>query len=393
MDQTLIAHLGRRKPLIAAILLAFLLPSATHAQAGPSQPVGQYYLALGDSLAYGVTAPGVPNDPTCTSSRAPGYVCVVFGYLRGINRAVSLMNLSATDIDSCVMVHGFGSGSPCVNRPGPGDLAAPLATAVDFIHAHPNAVGPVTVNVGGADLIPLLPAALTDPLGTAAKLPGVLSAYATNLDTILSTLRSAMGANGEIILVNQYNPLGGIGSPPLPSGLPAIAQGAIGQLNAIMSRAATKYSARLADVSAAFDAHPNGAAVLTFVPTSLASGDPSKIDIYPVAEGYRLMGQTVLKVSGYRYAAGLQLHLKSTRPHRGKTDKLTGTGASGASIKITIKLPHARGRSVSRTADNNGSFSVTFQVGKRPGSGSTRVCAADEITASTTCHTEKLRIR
>lgn len=387
------------RALSALALLCAVLGSTSRATAAPSPPappsgqVGAYYLALGDSLAYGVTAPGITPDPTCKSPTAPGYVCVVYGYLKGAAPQLALVNLSAPDVDSCVLVHGYGNGSPCVNRPGPGDMPSPLRAAVNFIHDHPGQVGPVTINIGGADLIPLLPAALSDPAGTAAKLPGLIQGFTANLDTALAQLRAALGPSGEIVVVTQYNPLGGIGSPPLPAGLPEIARGAIHSLDVIMAAEASKYGASVADVEAAFDKSPGGAALLTFVPTSLAAGDPSKIDIYPTQEGYRLFGVTVLRAIGVASPRKLKAKATPSRAKRGTRVKLKVSTTGSASLEFTVRPPHSKPRRLSTVADDVGTASLRVAIGKRKGVEKVKVCSTDPVENTSACVTVKVTVR
>lgn len=380
----------------ALVLLALLPSVGVRAQASPPSPPsasrGAYYLALGDSLAYGVTLPGIPPDPLCMSSHAPGYVCIVSGYLKQINPTLQLKNLSAPDVDSCVLLHGYGDGA-CANPPGTGALPSPLAAALAFIRANPGSVGLTTINIGGADLIPLLPAALGDPAGTAAKLPALFRNFQANLDAALSQLRAALGPAGRIVLITQYNPLGGIASPPLPAGLPEIARGAIASLDGIMRSEAAKYGVTVADVAAAFDANPGGAALLTYVPTSLASGDSSKIDIYPTPDGYRLFGDTVLKASGYIAPLRLTVHLAHRSVHPGKKNRVSGVTVSGAQVKVTAKPPHGRSAARKGIADNVGAYAATIAAGKRKGKAVVRVCTLDPVSGHGMCKRVSFTIR
>lgn len=383
--------------LLSAILLVSATPArvqgSTPATAGSGAP--NYYIALGDSLAYGVTAPGIQPDPKCASPTAPGYVCIVYGYVHDGDPAVQLVNYSAPDVDSCVLVNGFGPASPCLHAPGLVPLASPLAAAVSFISSHQGHVGLVTLDIGGADLIPLLPAALSDPAGTAAKLPGLVEAFQSNLDIALARLRSALGPSPDqrLVVITQYNPLGGIASPPLPPGLPDIARGAINSLNVIMKTEAMRYGATVADVAGAFDANPGGAALLTFVPTSLASGDPSQIDIYPTLDGYRLYGDTVLKSGGYSAPNKLTARLSRRVIRRRKWEKLKGVAISGAILKVRISRPRTRSLTTSLFADDTGRYAVSFRAGKRAGKGLARVCATDEVTGRRKCVKVKFTVR
>jgi hypothetical protein len=273
-------------------------------------------------------------------------------------------------------------------------VPSPLQSALAVISSHPGQVGLVTLDVGGADLIPLLPGALADPAGTAAKLPALFRSYQTNLDEALAQLRTALGPGGTIILITQYNPLGGIPSPPLPAGLPDIAAGAIGAMNQIMKSEAAKYNVTVADVAAAFDAVPGGAATVTFVPSSLASGDPSKIDIYPTLDGYHLFAQTVLKATGVSAPFVLKVAVKHKKLRRGRTETVTISTVSGASLTYALSLPRAH-PSLSApvpTSDNTGAATVSFPVGKRAGKGTLKVCATDAVAGHSGCKKAKFTV-
>jgi len=368
------------------------IATAAPYHAPPSPKLSAYYLAIGDSLAYGITAPGVPPDPTCHSIDAPGYVCQFYRYLRQIAPAIQLKNLAVPEMDSCILVNGYGNGSPCSTAPPGGAVGSPLAAAVQFLKDHPGQVSPITVNVGGADLVPLLPAAVTDPAGTAARLPALFRALQTNFATALEQLRAAAGPDAEIIVATQYNPLGGIPAPPLTPGLPAIARGAINALNQALKGVAAKDDARVADVAAAFDANPQGAAVLTFVPTTLAGGDPSKIDIYPTPDGYTLYGQTVFRASGYRLPLKLDAVLRHAVVKRHGLETVKGATTIDASVTVTYRLPHGTTRHTVIMASNAGKYTLSFHVGKRVGAGTVRACASDPFSSSSKC-SRKLSFR
>jgi lysophospholipase L1-like esterase len=260
--------------------------------------------------------------------------------------------------------------------------ASPLDAGIKLIDAHPGQVSPITVTIGGNDLLPLLPAALVDPNGTAQKLPGVMQRFQTNFDTILSKLRTAAGPDAEIIVTTQPNPLGGIGSPPLPAGLPDLAQSGISHLNDIMKSEAAKYNAVVADSAAAFDAHPGGAATLTFVPISLASGNPADINIHPTPDGYQVYGDTLIKASGYVLPLTLTVHLGSTHVKPGKKLKISGTTSAGATVSVKFWAPHAKVKTLGLTAGSDGTFSHSFKAGKVAGKGAIKVCAQDSAGQS-----------
>jgi len=77
---------------VVCLCLVFGLLPRSAAYASPPK-LGTYYLALGDSFAAGYLAPGLPIDSQCQSPTAPGFVCVFYRYLKGINPQLQLDNL------------------------------------------------------------------------------------------------------------------------------------------------------------------------------------------------------------------------------------------------------------------------------------------------------------
>jgi hypothetical protein len=153
-------------------------------------------------------------------------------------------------------------------------------------------------------------------------------------------------------------------------------------LNDIMKSEAAKYNALVADSAAAFDAHPGGAATLTFVPISLASGNLADINIHPTPDGYKVYGDTLIKASGFVLPLTLTAHLVSTHVKPGK--KVTVSGTTEAGVTVTVKLwrPHARARSYTLTVGSAGTFSHGYKVGKKTGKGAIKVCAQDSAGQS-----------
>jgi lysophospholipase L1-like esterase len=372
---------------VLCLILAFgIVPHSPAAYASPPK-LGNYYLALGDSYAAGYLAPGLPMDSQCQSSTAPGFVCVFYRYLKTINPQLQLDNLGDPGADSCELA---GAGHHCFDT---APKASPVDAGITLINDHPGQVSPITLTIGGNDLLPLLPAALVDPSGTAQKLPGIFERLQTNLDTILSRLRTAAGPDAEIIVTTQPNPLGGIGSPPLPVGLPDLAKSAIDHLNGVIKTEAAKYNTIVADSAAAFDAHPGGAATLTFVPISLASGNPANINIHPTPDGYKVYGDTLIRASGYVLPLTLTVHLGSTQVKRGKKLKVSGTTSAGAAVTVKLWNLGSKAHTFGLTAGSDGAFSHSFKAGANAGKGAVKVCAQDAAGQSRCTAKMKFQVR
>lgn len=375
----------RSRILVGFSCLILVLAGNTgseQARAAAQGHPGSYYVALGDSLAYGITAEGVAADPQCHSAAAPGYVCVFYRFLQQIQPGITLKNLSQPGLDSCELVHGYGNGSPCTHPLGVSSFPSPLDATVALVRGHPGQVSPITIDIGANDLLPLAAVAAKDPFQALSRVPAALKNLTANLDVALSTLHSA-APGAKIMISTQYNPLVGLGSPPLPAGVPEAVQAATDGLNGVIRAEATKRGVQLVDVAATFAAHPGGAATLTYLPSTLATGSLAHINPHATAEGYRLWGEDLIQASGYSLT--LTAHLRKTQVARGKRDRVIGRTSPGASLTITVRHPHAKARMRLARARTDGTFSFSFRAGSRAGKGWVRVCAANPATHQSTC--------
>ncbi|MGI8827868.1 MAG: SGNH/GDSL hydrolase family protein [Chloroflexota bacterium] len=365
----------RLRVVAAALCVALAISTVSRDPAALAAPVpGSYYLAVGDSFSYGYLTPDTPADPQCQSPDAPGFVCIFYRYLLRISPQLQLENLSEPGADSCELVqkHHCYNTEPKSSR---------LDDAVAFLDAHRGQVSPITVTIGGNDVLGLVASVIKDPVGTIARLPAVFATYRSNLDVILSRIR-ASAPDAEIVVTTQPNPLGGLGSPPLPAGASEFVQTTIDELNGIMKVEAVKYNAVVADSAAAFAGYPGGAYMLTYVPA--AAGDLSKINIHPTPQGYKVYASAVIAASGYTLPLTISARLRRKILRAGQKEKVTGNTLPNAAVLIRVKLPHRSTHTFKSAADDNGNFLRTFRVGKIAGRGRVRVCATD-TTGDTTC--------
>lgn len=364
----------RRNVFIALCLLAAtgaIVPGSGRA-AGPK--LGAYYVAIGDSFSLGYLAPGLPVDSQCRTAGAPGFVCIFYRYLKRINPHLGIQNFSQAGAQSCVLVQGHqcNESAPTKN---------PLEPALGFINAHQGEVSPITVTIGGNDVLQLLPRGVSNLPAAAQQVPAVVALYRSNLDAILSRLRSS-APDAQIIVTTQPNVIGGIKSPPFPQGLPEMYAGAISALNGAMKTEAPRYNAAIADSAQSFDAHPGGAASLTYVPASLAAGNGAPSNPHPTAAGYRVYAQRVIADSGYTLPLTLSFHVERKRAWRGERQRVVGSTTPGATVTATVALPGDKHRRARAIAAGSGAYSLTFSVGARAGSASVRVCTADATDAT-----------
>ena len=203
-------------PLLAAFLFFGLfgpVPSTAGTQQGP------VYLALGDSLAFGVGA----SNPSVT-----GYVARVHETLRTSERyqasGLELVNLSEPGAKSADLPAAGGqleSALKLISERQQG--ASQVANEVQII----------TVDIGGNDLLalvapgsPCLQSASVEPCR--AAFGDVLSAIETNLTEAIRRLRQA-APEAVIVVVDLYNPFSGTGDLREP-----IAELGVGQANGVI---------------------------------------------------------------------------------------------------------------------------------------------------------------
>src|SRR5262249_40404561 len=148
-----------RRPVLVTVLLSGLalagvLAFTASATLGVRQvtPRG-YYLALGDSIAYGFQ-PGKPQTAPA-SSFDTGYVDVFAARLRKLSPSLQVVNYGCPGESTRTFVAG---GCPTrsevrLHRPFKG---AQLDAALSFLRAHPGDVSPITVTLWGNDWLPVL---------------------------------------------------------------------------------------------------------------------------------------------------------------------------------------------------------------------------------------------
>ena len=195
-------HLVRRfvasLPLVCLLLLivapaVFASPYAhTVSLVGPKK----YYLALGDSLAFGYQPDLVFNH---------GYVDDFYSNLqgRGVN---TLANMSCPDESSTTFIN---DGCPYSYLRKFPYVGSQLNAAIAYLNVFAGQVSPVTLNIGSNDVL-LDIDAKTCTVNT-TKYAADLATLDTNLtQTILPRLHTALMVNGKVtgdlVLMNYYDP-------------------------------------------------------------------------------------------------------------------------------------------------------------------------------------------
>jgi lysophospholipase L1-like esterase len=212
--------LPRCLTIAVALLLTLLVAGpasagpATDQPAAPSRPRGPVYLALGDSVAFGIGA----SDPAVT-----GYVPRLHGVLREELRCWPRPDCPRLALDN-LAVPGATTTSL---------IADQLTPAVAQLRARNwdldpfNDVKVVTIDIGGNDAFAAVPSCL-DPTTAQCKaaVDTQLSTFETNFPVILRRLRIAAGPFARVVTMTYYNPLPSCRLAPLASLGEAVLEGA-----------------------------------------------------------------------------------------------------------------------------------------------------------------------
>jgi lysophospholipase L1-like esterase len=252
--------------LAVGVVLALAGPAAGLGQKGPQR----YYLALGDSIAYGIQ-PGKGGQLTFDT----GYVDPFAARLRKLSPKLKLVNYGCPGESTVTFARG---GCPWLREgqklhdPFRG---AQLKAALSFLRAHKGQVSPITLTLWGNDLAPL-----------SAKGKGAskaIGAFASRFDSILEQLRST-APTAEIIVTGAWN----LEADQLKKTEPLYRS-----LDAAIARTAAASRARVAKMYAVFTPRGNvrRVCVLTYI---CAMGDP-----HPNDAGYRAMANAFFTASGY----------------------------------------------------------------------------------------------
>ena len=181
--------------------------------------VGNTYLALGDSLAYGYHAAQFaeefPNVKPETFDE--GYVNDFDQLVKVFNPNVTLINDGCPGEGTETMVHGsplagFCGGEdappfPYVFLHHPYSTRTQLEDALKILHENPN-VSPITLDIGANDLLHFVATSCGFPAAdtcTEAQFGAEIVHIAGNVASILGQLRAA-APHAQIILVGLYNP-------------------------------------------------------------------------------------------------------------------------------------------------------------------------------------------
>ena len=267
--------------LLVTMLAVLSALSAAGTGATAQQPVYQppqsYYLALGDSMAYGFQ-PTKANLPP--SGVKTGYVDLLAAKLRQLSHEIQVVNYGCPGESTVTFIHGGCDWLKHGGKLHDPFHGAQLAAALAFLRAHPGKVSPITMTLWGSDVFPL------SAQGKHAQ--SAISSLEKRLSSILRQLRAA--APGAEIIVS--------GAWTIEADKLAKVEPLYRSVDTAIRRSAAASRIRVADVAAALEgtgsvkARQSHLCSLTFFCTK---GDP-----HPTDAGYRAMAGAFLAASGYK---------------------------------------------------------------------------------------------
>jgi lysophospholipase L1-like esterase len=252
----------------AAVAVAVL---ATPASAAPPS----YYLALGDSLAYGY-------QPVRPLDRTEGYV-----YQLQATTGLALQNLGCPGETTTTMLDGGICPYP--------DGRSQLATADAFLRAHRGHVALVTIDIGANDLNHCVHSGVIDQ----ACVPAALHTVVVNLLRIVVRLRAAAPFT-RMIGMTYYDPyLAAYLTGPAGQELARQSLAISDEFNGLLTVVYRLLGFRVADVAAAFstdDMTLTGGVPLDVLRicqwTWMCAPPPLGPDIHANKAGYAVIAQT-----------------------------------------------------------------------------------------------------
>ena len=175
--------------ILAALALAALAAGVAGASSRSPRfdPPKRYYLALGDSVAYGYQQPKV-DAGLPASAFDTGYVDDFAARLRRIRPRISVVDYGCPQESTSSFIKG-----PCPQNALGFPLHAKfsgsqLHAAIGFLHAHRGQVSPITLTLGGKDIGDFADACGNDLTCIKNGAPAEIRAMAANLRTILARL-------------------------------------------------------------------------------------------------------------------------------------------------------------------------------------------------------------
>jgi lysophospholipase L1-like esterase len=190
---------------VLVVLAALALSLVTSVPAFAEEDDTSYYLALGDSVAFGYTPRAV--TPPANYLNAANFV----GYPEMVARELELNDVNASCSGEATgrfisLASSNDNGCKAYRYYYPLHVAytsSQLAFAVTFLNAHRDSTKLVTIDLGANDVFQLQTLCGTDQTCLDNGLPAVLATMQVNLGQIFAALR-ATGYEGKIVALTYY---------------------------------------------------------------------------------------------------------------------------------------------------------------------------------------------
>jgi lysophospholipase L1-like esterase len=276
--------------LVSVAMLCVAAPAAaTDNGSARFNPPKSYYLALGDSYAYGFQnskfVAGLPPAAFDT-----GYVDLFSARLRAIRPGIAVVNYGCPGESTTSFIAG-----PCAFEALGFQLhdafdGGQLDAAMAFLGAHPGQVSPITLQLFGNDMGEFIRSCAGDFACIQREAPAAIASFARRLAVILDRLTAA-APDAELIVIGGWN-----------SRIDFLAESdtLVDAANAAIATVAAQAHARFADVVPAFNPPdaPRTAAICTLTLYC------SEGDVHPSDAGYRAIVEAVFDASGYARLGG-----------------------------------------------------------------------------------------
>jgi len=281
-----------RACVLAALFFFSMTPRLARAQYPPPtfNPPKGYYLALGDSVAYGFQSfKFQANQPP--SAYNTGYVDLFGARLHQIRPGIVTVNYGCPGESTETFVNG-----PCIWTATGRQLhdafeGTQLQAAIKFLETHRGLVSPITLTLWGNDLPLLLnPCTVNNQIDLAcvqANAPGFIAGLAGRIFAILQKVRSA-APDAEIIVTGAVDESVNF----LPFADPLFQA-----FNTSLREAAAANRARFADPFPVFNPQGNNVAEVQAICTLTLLCVQN--DIHPSDAGYQALADLVFNVSEY----------------------------------------------------------------------------------------------
>jgi lysophospholipase L1-like esterase len=275
-----------RQLLVAGMLVAgTLLGFAAEGAAGRQTPKS-YYLALGDSIAYGIQ-PGKADKGLPPSGYRTGYVDVFAQRLRQVAPDIEVVNYSCPGESTVSFVRGgcpWLSEGKKLHDPFRGTQ---MSAALAFLAAHRGRVSPITLHLWGNDIDPVAEACKGDFVCIEKRAPAAIARISSRLGDILRRLHAA-APNAEIVVNGVWN----FNADDLPRTDPLFRS-----LDRAIRRAAVGAGARFAELFPLFN--PQGSIAREKARVCSYVFICTRDDPHPTDAGYRAIAGAVWQASGY----------------------------------------------------------------------------------------------